>query len=123
MGSSGQRREHGDSTQAAVANQPNHYVKANARLKNKQSITMISSTRTISLVLVLAVVLAIASPVAAQTKGDWFNLMKELWIKQQLLGAAQNFQMPTFQMPNFLSAVPAAGKYGGFLGRKLLSHA
>ncbi|QDZ17726.1 hypothetical protein HOP50_01g02340 [Chloropicon primus] len=89
---------------------------------------MISSTRTISLVLALAVVLAIASPVAAQTKGDWFNLMKELWIKQQLLGAAQNFQMPSFQMPafqmpNFLSAVPAAGKYGGFLGRKLLSHA
>merc|ERR1711907_241085 len=113
----------GHSTQAAVANQPNHYVKANARLKNKQSITMISSTRTISLVLVLAVVLAIASPVAAQTKGDWFNLMKELWIKQQLLGAAQNFQMPTFQMPTFLSAGPAAGKYGGFLGRKLLSHA
>ena len=87
------------------------------------------NTKAIAIVLIVAVLAAsIPAQVAAQTKADWFNLGKELWLKQQILGAAQSWQMPTFQLPQWQMPtwqmpqwqVPdlSAAKY---LGRKLLA--
>jgi len=68
------------------------------------------------LVLVVAVVLSVATPAAAQDKTALFTLAKDLWLKQQMLNAAQNFQMPQWQMPNLAAAAP----FAKYMGRKLL---
>ena len=87
------------------------------------------NTKAIAIVLIVAVLAAsIPAQVPAQTKADWFNLGKELWLKQQILGAAQSWQMPTFQLPQWQMPtwqvpqwqVPDLGA-AKYLGRKLLA--
>ena len=71
--------------------------------------------------LVVAVVLSVATPAAAQDKTALFTLAKDLWLKQQMLNAAQNFQMPSFQMPQWqMPNLAAAAPFAKYMGRKLL---
>jgi len=80
-----------------------------------------NSTRMVFLVLVVAVVLSVATPAAAQDKTALITLAKDLWLKQQMLNAAQNFQMPSFQMPQWqMPNLAAAAPFAKYMGRKLL---
>ena len=80
-----------------------------------------NSTRMVFLVLVVAVVLSVATPAAAQDKTALFTLAKDLWLKQQMLNVAQNFQMPSFQMPQWqMPNLAAAAPFAKYMGRKLL---